>query len=223
MYPLEPLLEEALAMFNLPKTMYVVGGRTFVGRSRTLNLSSRLRSWSVDCRRSLSRFRGLGGGASRSRSSTKPVVDPSLDLAINCCSKHGRRDARRWRGSEVVIDPVDNLTVDSRSDLLALLLTMIISLGMETVMDMLVSSLVDIGIANLLDRFSIRGGISCDLLDLNWTTEVQGDLGRQDLSATSSKPQRRHRLTSSSRGARGPEYDFNWYWQEPVWLFMLVI
>ena len=152
----------------------MLGGRTFIGRSRTLDLRSRLRCWSVDCCRSLSGCWGHGRGASRSSTSTKPVVDPSLDLAIDCRSHHSGRDARRWRGPEVVIDPVDNLTIDCCGDLLALIL--IISLGMITVVDMLVSSLVDIGIANLLEGFGSRWGISCDLLDLDRTTEVQGDL-----------------------------------------------
>jgi hypothetical protein len=78
---------------------------------------------------------------------------------------------------------VDNLTINSRGDLLALVLTTSILLGMETVMDVLVSSLVHIGIANLLDRFGTCWGIGCNLFDLNRTTEVQGDLQRPSLLA----------------------------------------
>lgn len=129
----------------------------------------------------------IGGGASRSRPSTKPVVDPSLNVAINCCSYHSRRDTGGGRGPGVIVHPMDNLTVDGCSDLLlTLVLGMNIVLGLETVMDMLMGSLVDVGVSNLLNRLSARRNIGRKLLDVDRATEVQRDLCKQNLSAVAS-------------------------------------
>jgi hypothetical protein len=126
----------------------------------------------------------IGRGASRSRPSTKPVVDPSLNLAVNCCSYHSRRDTGGWRGSGVIVHPMDNLTVDGCSDLiLTLVLGMNIMLGLEAVMDMLMGSLVDVGVSNLLNRLSARRNIGRKLLDVDRATKVQRDLCNQNLSA----------------------------------------
>jgi hypothetical protein len=82
---------------------------------------------------------------------------------------------------------MDNLTVDGCSDLLlTLVLGMNIVLGLETVMDMLMGSLVDVGVSNLLNRLNARRNIGRKLLDVDRATKVERDLCKQNLSAVAS-------------------------------------
>lgn len=82
---------------------------------------------------------------------------------------------------------MNDLAINGCGDLvLTLVLAMNVFLSMEAVVDVLVSSLVDIGVADLLGGFGTSRSISCNLLDMDWTTKVERHLKREKVSAVES-------------------------------------